>query len=180
MESIIHTGTLNPDLSEREKRHAALARSIAADGFVLLKNQGLLPLQKVPIALLGSGAVKPVKGGTGSGDVNCRRTVSIFEGFENAGVTLTSRKWLSDYDSCYAQAREDWKNRILEQAKLMENCFDAYTDNPFALPEGRPIEAADLQGAEAAVYVVSRVAGENKDRRLAPGDYYLSPGSRRI
>ena len=56
-----------------------------------LKNEGLLPLQKVPIALLGSGAVKPVKGGTGSGDVNCRRTVSIFEGFENAGVTLTSR-----------------------------------------------------------------------------------------
>lgn len=175
MKSTIHTGTLNPELSEREKRHAALARSIAADGFVLLKNQGLLPLQKVPIALLGSGAVKPVKGGTGSGDVNCRRTVSIFEGFENAGVTLTSRKWLSDYDSCYAQAREDWKNRILEQAKLMGNCFDAYTDNPFSLPEGRPIEAADLQGAEAAVYVVSRVAGENKDRRLAPGDYYLSP-----
>ena len=91
MKSTIHTGTLNPELSEREKRHAALARHIAADGFVLLKNEGLLPLQKVPIALLGSGAVKPVKGGTGSGDVNCRRTVSIFEGFENAGVTLTSR-----------------------------------------------------------------------------------------
>ena len=121
MESIIHTGTLNPDLSERERTHAALARRIAADGCVLLKNEGLLPLGKVPVALLGSGAVKTVKGGIGSGDVNSRHTVSIFEGFENAGVPLTSRKWLSDYEGSYTQAREDWKAVILEQAKIVDN-----------------------------------------------------------
>ena len=170
MESIIHTGTLNPDLSERERTHAALARQIAADGCVLLKNEGLLPLGKVPVALLGSGAVKTVKGGIGSGDVNSRHTVSIFEGFENAGVPLTSRKWLSDYESSYTQAREDWKAVILEQAKIVDNCFDAYSANPFVLPEGRPIAEADLAGAQAAVYVVSRLAGENKDRRLTDGD----------
>ena len=174
MESIFHTGTLNPGLSERERKHAALARRIAADGCVLLKNEGLLPLRKVPVALLGSGAVKTVKGGIGSGDVNSRYTVSVFEGFENAGVPLTSRKWLLDYESSYARAREDWKALVLEQAKTVDNCFDAYSANPFVLPEGRPIADADLAGAEVAVYVVSRLAGENKDRRLTDGDYYLS------
>ena len=174
MESTFHTGTLNPEPSQREKAHAALARRIAAEGFVLLKNEGLLPLKNVPIALLGSGAAKTVKGGIGSGDVNSRHTVSIFEGFTAAGVTLTSRKWLEAYESCYDQAREDWKNLILEQARSVDNCFDAYSANPFVLPEGRPIETSDLQGAEAAVYVISRLAGENKDRRLIAGDYYLS------
>lgn len=171
---MIHTGTQNPNPSEREKKHAALARRIAADSCVLLKNEGLLPLRKVPVALLGSGAVKTVKGGIGSGDVNSRRTVSIFDGFVHAGVPLTSRTWLEDYERCYSQAREEWKTLVLEQAKLVDNCFDAYSANPFVLPEGRPIEAADIAGAEAAVYVVSRISGEGRDRRLAEGDYYLS------
>lgn len=174
MESIIHTGTLNPDLSEREKKHAALARRIAAESMVLLKNDGLLPLKKVPVALLGSGAVKTVKGGIGSGDVNNRHTVSIFEGFVHADVPLTSRKWLEDYESGYAQARERWKALVLEQAKLVDDSFKAYSANPFVLPEGRAVEPSDLTGAETAVYVVSRISGEGKDRRLAEGDYYLS------
>ena len=174
MKPMIHTGTQDPNPSRREREHAALARRIAAEGMVLLKNEGLLPLKKVPVALLGSGAVKTVKGGTGSGDVNSRYTQSIFAGFDRAGVTLTSRKWLEDYESCYAQAREAWKAVVLEQAKTVDNCFDAYSANPFVLPEGRAVEESDLAGAEAAVYVVSRISGEGRDRRLEPGDYYLS------
>ena len=43
-----------------------LARKAAAECMVLLKNDGLLPLDaSMPVALLGSGAVKTVKGGTG-------------------------------------------------------------------------------------------------------------------
>ena len=174
MKPMIHTGTQDPNPSRREREHAALARRIAAEGMVLLKNEGLLPMKKVPVALLGSGAVKTVKGGTGSGDVNSRYTQSIFAGFDRAGVTLTSRKWLEDYESCYAQAREAWKAVVLEQAKTVDNCFDAYSANPFVLPEGRAVEESDLAGAEAAVYVVSRISGEGRDRRLEPGDYYLS------
>ena len=32
----------------------------------------------------------------------------------------------------------------------------------------------DIEGASAAVYVISRISGEGKDRRLEKGDYYLS------
>ena len=43
-----------------------------------------------------------------------------------------------------------------------------------SLPDGRRITEQDLRGAGAAVYVISRISGEGKDRRLEEGDYYLS------
>lgn len=169
-----HSGTTNPAVSEREKAHGILARQMAAEGMVLLKNEGLLPLNKEPVALLGSGAVKTVKGGIGSGDVNNRKTVSIYEGLQNAGIPIVSQDWLEEYEECYESARESWKALVLEQAKTVENCFDAYSANPFVLPEGRPVTREDVRGAKAAIYVISRISGEGKDRRLAEGDYYLS------
>ncbi|MGM9659694.1 MAG: glycoside hydrolase family 3 protein [Faecousia sp.] len=172
--SFSHSGTTNPAVSEREKAHGSLARQIAAEGMVLLKNEGLLPLKKVPVTLLGSGAVKTVKGGIGSGDVNNRWTVSIYEGLQNAGIPIVSRAWLEEYEACYDVARENWKQQVLEKARTVENCFDAYSANPFVLPEGRPVTREDVAGAKAAIFVISRISGEGKDRRLAAGDYYLS------
>ena len=90
-EKLIHSGTLYNRISRRELFHNALAREIAAEGIVLLKNDDVLPLNlSSKIALLGSGAVKTVKGGIGSGDVNNREDVSIYEGMKAAGAILTS------------------------------------------------------------------------------------------
>ena len=101
-----------------EKAHALVAREAAAAGFVLLKNEGgVLPLKKNrKIALYGVGAVHPIKGGTGSGDVNERYDISIAEGLENAGFMLTSKVWLKEADKAYQEAREAWKKVILEDA----------------------------------------------------------------
>lgn len=167
-------GTRDAAFSERELRHAALARKLAAEGMVLLKNENILPLDvSRPIALLGTGAVKTVKGGLGSGDVNNRRNVSIYEGLREAGASIVSKKWLEDYSRCYDNARNAWKEHMLEQAKLVENAFDAYVENPFVRPEGRALTNADADGAQTAVYVISRISGEGNDRRLG-GDYELS------
>ncbi len=175
----VHSGTMEKEISSRELRHGRLARELAAEGFVLLKNDGMLPLElSAPIALLGSGAAKTVKGGTGSGDVNNRENVSIYQGMKEAGARITSERWLLDYQSCYEDARNQWKGKILEDAKKVENPFDAYAENPFALPEGRAITEEDAKGAVAAVYVISRISGEGKDRRKAEGDYYLSARER--
>ena len=82
-----HTGSLSTEITEREQRNRILAREIAEEGIVLLKNDGLLPLQpEKPLSLLGGGAVMTIKGGTGSGDVNERHSVSILEGFRNQKV----------------------------------------------------------------------------------------------
>ena len=36
------------------------------------------------------------------------------------------------------------------------------------------IKEKDVSGAVAAIYVISRISGEGKDRRLEKGDYYLT------
>lgn len=109
-----HSGTRDPAPSPREQENAALARQAAAAGIVLLKNRGVLPLNPdAPVALFGAGAGRTVKGGTGSGDVNNRASVSIWQGLKEAGVPLTSEDWLADCEARYTRAREDWRSNTV-------------------------------------------------------------------
>lgn len=180
MDKWTHSGSLKKEVSQCEKKHRALARRAAAEGIVLLKNDGVLPLKlSDPIALFGNGAEKTVKGGIGSGDVNNRENISVYRGIKEAGAEVTDEDWIRDYDRRYKEAREMWKEKVLEDAHHVQNPFDAYAANPFVLPDGRTIKEKDLSGAVAAVYVISRISGEGKDRRLEKGDYYLSSGERK-
>lgn len=62
-------------------QHIQDARTIAADGIVLLKNKnGVLPLQEKKVALYGAGASETIVCGTGSGYVMAPHTVSVREG----------------------------------------------------------------------------------------------------
>lgn len=99
MKKWTHSGSLKQELSAREEKHRALARRAAAEGIVLLKNEGVLPLDPAaPIALFGSGADKTVKGGIGSGDVNNRESISVYRGIKEAGASVTNEDWIRDYD----------------------------------------------------------------------------------
>lgn len=172
------TGTTSEEISEREQRHRILAREAAEESIVLLKNDGVLPLPTgIPVALFGAGAGLTIKGGTGSGDVNVRHSVSIYDGFKLARVRVTSKDWIEDYEERYELARQAWKKQILDECGGSADgqlFFDTYTSHAFEMPEGRPIEDTDVQDAKTAVYVISRVAGEGSDRHLAQGDYYLT------
>lgn len=171
----VHSGTLQQSPSKRELEHGRLSRKAAAEGMVLLRNEGLLPLEaNAPIALFGSGVSQTVKGGTGSGDVNNRENISIYDGLKDAGVPIVSEEWILDYQKRYEAARNVWKEKILQDAKGIGDPFNAYAANPFSLPDGRRITVEDIKGALAAVYVISRISGEGKDRRRIEGDYYLS------
>ena len=172
------TGTTSEEISEREQRHRILAREAAEESIILLKNDGVLPLPTgIPVALFGAGAGLTIKGGTGSGDVNVRHSVSIYDGFTLARVRVTSKDWIEDYEERYELARQAWKKQILDECGGSTDgqlFFDTYTSHAFEMPEGRPIEDTDVQDAKTAVYVISRVAGEGSDRHLAKGDYYLT------
>ena len=170
-----YSGSLQAAPSPRETAHAALARKAAVAGIVLLRNDNVLPLDPdTSVALLGTGAGRTVKGGIGSGDVNNRANVSIYEGLRAAGVHLTSEDWINCYEALYHGARLAWKDKILDDATKVENPFDAYAANPFVLPQGRPVAMSDLVGASVAIYVISRISGEGKDRTPTAGDYLLS------
>ena len=172
-----HSGTKDTAITDRERRNREISRRAAAESIALLKNEGLLPFTaNMRLALFGAGARHTIKGGTGSGDVNERSVVTIEEGLLRAGFSVVSTDWLSDYDARYQKARLDWRDLILGDGseEAMAHFFENYTTHPFFMPDGRPLYEEDLAGADAAVYVVSRIAGEGADRTLEPGDYYLT------
>ena len=108
------TGTKSPEVRTYEIENRKTARKAAAEGMVLLKNENnLLPIEKSRrIALYGAGAVVTIKGGMGSGDVNSRECVSIYQGLVNAGYTITTEKWIHDYEQEYDKARLKWRQEI--------------------------------------------------------------------
>ena len=171
-----------PDTRPRayEAAHRALARRAAAEGIVLLQNEGaILPLAVGSrLALYGAGALQMVKGGTGSGDVNARPAVEIYDGLQRGGFTVTNRAWLRRAADVYAAARAAWRDRIRNKLKTGEepHFFAAYIRTPFRSPALPPPEKTDC---DAALYVVSRTSGEGFDRTPDAGDFCLSDAERR-
>ncbi len=159
-----------------ETTHAALSRRAAAESIVLLKNDGLLPLAPgAQIALYGVGAVRAVQGGTGSGEVNNRASLSIRDGLRAAGFVIANEAHLDETERRYDAAFAAWQRDLLEKKAActdgMEFFERVYTQNPFLRPEEPESEPCT---ADAAIYVISRVSGEGYDRRDEPGDYRLS------
>ena len=180
MKQRTYSGTTSPETSSRELANRIVAKKAAEEGIVLLKNEGrLLPLEKGKrLALFGSGAGHTIKGGTGSGDVNERSSVSVAEGLENAGFAVTTKSWIEDYERAYMDARNEWKQTILKEAEGgdAEIFFQAYAKHAFRIPSGRMMTEEEVKEADTdtALYVISRIAGEGADRFAEKGDYYLT------
>ncbi len=169
------------EISQREKENLQVAYQAACEGMVLLKNDGALPFKTKKVALYGPGASMTIKGGTGSGEVNERHSVTILEGLTDRGFEITTKKWLADYESGYQQAyaayKEEKKKRVnlLKLNDIMQILFDN-----FKTPAGRAITEEDvkLSDTDTCIYVLSRQAGEGGDRRAEKGDFYLTDEER--
>ncbi|MBR3366628.1 MAG: glycoside hydrolase family 3 C-terminal domain-containing protein [Lachnospiraceae bacterium] len=179
MKQIIMAGT-SAEPSALELSSRALARRAAAEGMVLLENDGILPLTPGRIALFGAGARMTVKGGTGSGVVRERYSVTIEQGLKSAGFTITSEAWLDRFDQFYADTYEAYRAEQEERVKGMQNFYQILgTVRPFQHPTGMPVEEADIAAAsengtvDTAICVLSRQAGEGNDREDIAGDYRL-------
>ena len=173
-------GAYTPEESEREQEHKALARRAAAEGIVLLKNDGVLPLTGRIVALYGPGSRMTVKGGSGSGDVHERHSVTIEEGLRNAGFLFPTTLWKDRFENKYNDDvtawRQDVENKIKGFTPLRTmRMFDVIHENPMPFPACTPILTDELTDkTDTAIYVLSRQAGEGKDRRVEKGDYLLS------
>lgn len=169
--------TTNPEISLREKEHAALARKLCAEGMVLLENNGVLPLRDTSVALYGFGARHTCFGGTGSGESRPRYRVNIEEGLKNAGLHVTTQSWLDDFDREYDLAYKTWRKDLTEGLKKCSKLqqMDYASAHPFLPPFGRDITEEDARSSASSValYVLTRQAGEGADRQTVPGDYYI-------
>ena len=173
-------GASTSEESPREREHRALARRAAAEGIVLLKNDGVLPLKPGKIALYGPGSRKTVKGGSGSGDVRERKSVTIEQGLSNAGFTFPTTLWMDRFEHRYNDDVAAWRSGVEEAIKgygpiRTMQMFIEIGKHPMPSPVCTQVLEDELTDeTETAVYVIARQAGEGADRRVEPGDYLLS------
>jgi beta-glucosidase len=153
-----------PDL----KAHAALARTAAADGMILLQNNSsTLPItpSNKKVAAFGITSYDFVSGGTGSGDVNEEYTVSLVRGLTNAGYLLDES--LSSSYQTYVTA---------EKAKQpKKNFFEEFFNPTPRIPEmiiDNNLVAAKAISNDIALITIGRNAGEGSDRK-AEDDFNL-------
>lgn len=141
------------------KAHSQVVREVAAEGTVLLKNNGhLLPLKSMEkVALFGCGSYRLIAGGTGSGDVNKAYIVSLVEGMRKAGFNVDDdlvteyTEYLRVYDE--KMSKLEWWQR-----------------NPIA-PEFIPKTLPDVvKNNNIAVITIQRQSGEGHDRPAADFD----------
>jgi beta-glucosidase len=142
-----------PDL----KAHAQLARKVASEAMILLKNTGVLPFKSVKkVALFGNGSYDLIAGGTGSGDVNKAYMVSLNDGLTNAKYEVDER--LAGLYKTY---------KIEEKAKQPKP--KTPFDPKVAIPE-MPIGADLAVNTEAlndvAIITIGKNSGEFADRNL--------------
>ncbi len=156
-----------------EIEHNALVRRAAAECAVLLRSNGTFPLAGTgDLALYGSGARCTISGGTGSGEVNTRFSVSIEQGLEEAGFHITTKPWLDDYDRARAEAAKAFR-KVIQARAHAKHTIAALEGMGAVMPE--PEYKLPLMGAgDTAVYVVGRISGEGSDREPVAGDILLT------
>jgi len=161
-----------PDL----EAHARIARSAAAEGMVLLKNnRNTLPLAPSvkKIAAFGNTSYSFISGGTGSGDVNEAYTISLVDGLTNAGY---------DLDGGLKSIYEEYFKKEQEKNKADSN-------NPLAafwlrkppaemVLDGAVINAKAAE-ADIALITIGRNSGEFEDRKLE-GDFMLTDVEKKL
>lgn len=174
---VLTKASYSNEMTEREKRNRGVAYRAACESMVLLKNEQVLPLKTKKIALYGAGASKTVKGGTGSGEVNERHSVTVLEGLRSRGFEVTTMSWIEDYEREYAEGAAEF---VREQRKtiaglkvksIMEMILASYQP-----PQGRLVSEEDIQTSDTdtCIYVISRQAGEGVDRKTEAGSYFIT------
>ena len=161
------------DFLNYEKEHLDKLRNANAGCTVLLKKNGAFPLDApCRIALYGSGARHTSIGGTGSGEVNVRFSISVEQGLRDAGFSVVTGAWLDAFDEVLEQAGRDFVQFIRQKAK--ETKQQAMLLGMGAVMPSPEYSLPMEEDADAAVYVVGRVSGEGSDRNAIPGDVLLS------
>jgi beta-glucosidase len=146
---------------------AEFSREVAAQGAVLLKNEGhVLPIQKnEKVSVFGRVQINYYRSGTGSGgSVNVTHTTSLLEG-------LRHKKDI-EINEQLAKIYEQW----VEQNPF-DNGGGGWAAEPWhqkEMPLTDEIVVHAASQSQKAIVVIGRTAGEDQDNADAPGSYRLT------
>ena len=157
-----------PDL----KAHAQVVREVGADGIVLLKNSGILPLSGKRVALFGCTSYDWISGGSGFGGTSVGHyTVSLIEGLRSAG-----------YEVYKPLIRAYTQHIAAEEKRLFPNGRPPFSLLPPARAEEKQFTAeemaAAIEGSDVAIISLGRKSGEAADRNET--DFYLKEGEKEL
>lgn len=129
--------------------HRDIVRNLGADSMVLLKNSGVLPINKGKIALFGAGAVDTLFCGLLFNYVYGSDWVNVRQGLENNGFTFSTESWLNKMEKACNQKEKEDKSTAKSGKAFVGHKGDV--DAP-------PISQADLAesvlGTDTCIYVV--------------------------
>ena len=146
-------------------KYAALARQVAAEGCVLLENEGqALPLRDGErVAVFGRMAFHYYKSGLGSGGlVNTRYVMGILDALKECeGVHLDEKlmgiyeDWIKEnpYDEGQGWGRVPWCQKEMEVTEEMLEC---------------------ARSNDVSLVIIGRTAGEDQDNNAKAGSYCLT------
>ena len=136
-------------------------RKVGADGMILMKNDGMLPMQNGKnIALFGNASYITEHCGYGAGYVIVSHVVTVKEGFENANFSINGEV-ASLYTDCKRHPH------ILTQEMNP-------TDDQFEIVITEEIAEKAAQTSDFAVFTISRMTAEGVDHADIKGDFYLN------
>ena len=162
-----------PDL----KGHGEMVRKAAAEGLVLLENNGVLPLCKKckkKVALYGVGSYDFIAGGTGSGNVNKAYIRNVAEGLRENGFEVNA-----DIEKWYQQ------HIALKKTEMANNSAGGFMAmlGSAVVPEmevSRSYINKMVPETDIAILTISRNAGEGGDRKAEDGDWTLTGAERKM
>ena len=145
-------------------KYIEASRRAAAEGCVLLKNNGTLPLDKnSSTAVFGRIQNHYYKSGTGSGGlVNVSRVWSIVDGLKELGAEINTElaevyaKWEEEnpYNNGAGWGGEPWSQE--------------------EMPVSDELAERISRSSETALVIIGRTAGEEQDSTLQEGSYLLT------
>ncbi len=141
-----------------------LVRAAAAEGAVLLKNNGVLPISKNErVSLFGRIQVNTFFVGYGSGgDVSAPYRVSYLDGIRNCESIILNTELADIY------------TKWCEENPVFDSVWGMW---PRFLPE-MPLDEKTVksaaQNSDAAVVFIGRSSGEDRENILKKGSYYLT------
>lgn len=143
---------------EAEAAADQLVQDIAAEGIVLLKNDGgALPLADAPqVTLLGRTAADPVYGGSGSGSTDTSTAVNFRTGLENAGIGVN--------DTVYGELETFAKDAPKTNIVMDKPAESVYNIGEMPVADySDDARASFADYSDAAVVVIGRAGGEGGD-----------------